>query len=72
MCGSCRGTLVRRRVEVYRRRGSIRILFEDVPALVCPECGARIFEAPAVESMERILSHPPKRMRSRKVSVVSA
>jgi len=70
-CDSCGGKLVARQVDLYRRRGALRILFERVPAFVCRECGARVFDAPVVEAMERILSHPPKRMKSRSIAVVS-
>jgi len=47
------------------------MLFQRVPALVCRECGQRIFEAEAVEWMEHALASPPPRARKSELLVVS-
>lgn len=43
------------RVRVYRFRHKRHVLFQRVPALVCPNCGHRYFEAQAIEAMEHVL-----------------
>jgi YgiT-type zinc finger domain-containing protein len=64
--------LVRRRVSVYRRRAGHHYLFQQVPALVCGECGFRVFEANAVESMEFLLKHPPGRSRRAELAILKS
>jgi len=59
------------RVSVYRRRNRRHVLFQRVPALVCRECGRRIFEAEAVEWMEHALTAPPPRARKSELLVIS-
>jgi len=40
------------RVRVYRYRRKRHVLFQGMPALVCPACGHRLFDAATVEAME--------------------
>ena len=57
-CEYCKGTIVERRVELYRHRGSKRILFENVPAGVCTLCGSRYFSANVLKMLDRLDKKP--------------
>lgn len=57
-CEACGGTAVPAKVSVYRHRRRRHILFRRIPALVCRECGQRIFEPDAIELMEHKLNCP--------------
>lgn len=61
-CDFCDGHLEARTVSVVRGRARKLVMIEQVPALVCTQCGMRYFDAPVVRSMERLL----KRSRSTK------
>lgn len=62
-CEACGGPLVPRIVSIYRRRRNHHILFRSIPALVCRECGQRVFEADALELTELKLNQPNERSR---------
>ena len=70
-CEYCGDKLRRARVRVYRYRRRRHVLFPQVPALVCPGCGHRIFEATAVEAMEHQLTHPGPGERHAELVVLS-
>ena len=63
-CEACGGLATPTKVSVYRRRRGRHVLFRSVPALVCRECGQRIFEADAVELMEHKLNQPIRASRT--------
>ena len=46
-------------VTVTRQRGGQWFIFENVPALVCPNCGHRYFSAEVVEAMEMRMQSTP-------------
>lgn len=46
-------------VTVYRHRRGQHIIFEHVPARVCPRCGERYFSAAVVREMDRLMLAPP-------------
>ncbi|OGJ87560.1 MAG: hypothetical protein A2268_03920 [Candidatus Raymondbacteria bacterium RifOxyA12_full_50_37] len=53
VCETCGGSAIREvAVEVYRHRGGKRYLFQDVPAGVCSDCGARYFTGHTARMME--------------------
>ncbi len=72
LCEYCAEGLRRERVRVYRYRRRCHVLFERVPALVCPACGHRVFEATAVEAMEHHLDSPTTGKRRAELVIVSA
>ncbi len=63
-CSFCDGELEERLVQYeYRWEGNI-FVFEDVPALVCRQCGEKYFDAKVVKAMERavLAQMEPKRI----------
>ena len=71
-CEYCAEMLRRTRVRVYRYRRKRHVLFQRVPALVCPGCGHRVFEAAAVEAMEYQLNRPTLGKRRAELVILSA
>ena len=72
-CCECCGEGLRvSRVRVYRYRRKRHLLFQRVPALVCPCCGHRVFEAAAVEAMEHHLNSPTSTKRRAELLIVSS
>ncbi|MBI4578107.1 MAG: YgiT-type zinc finger protein [Planctomycetes bacterium] len=61
---TCGGHAVPAKVSVYRRHGTRHVLFRGIPALVCRECGQRLFGPDAVEAMEQALRRPRRRPRT--------
>ncbi len=61
-----------KKIDVYRRRKGRHVLFRGVPALVCHACGRKVFEADAVETMERGLEHPTKNAQKAELTIISA
>ncbi|MGC9358483.1 MAG: type II toxin-antitoxin system MqsA family antitoxin [Anaerolineae bacterium] len=56
-CSFCGGELEERRVQhEYRWEGRL-VVFEDVPARVCRQCGEKYFDAQVVKAMERVVLH---------------
>ena len=72
LCEYCGEGLQPQRVRVYRYRRRRHVLFQRVPALVCPACGHRLFDAAAVEAMEHQLDSPTVGKRRAELIVVSA
>ena len=71
-CEYCGEKLRRSLVRVYRYRRKRHVLFQRVAALVCPGCGHRVFEAPAVETMEHLLNCPSPAKRRAELIILSA
>jgi YgiT-type zinc finger domain-containing protein len=51
-CEYCGGTIVDKRVTVHRKVKGKYILFENVPAGVCQECGTRYYAANVLKLIE--------------------
>ena len=64
-CEFCDTTLPQKQklVTVTRQRGGQWFIFEDVPALVCPNCGHRYFDAAVLEAMEERMKAKPNDAR---------
>jgi YgiT-type zinc finger domain-containing protein len=65
-CSFCGGELEERCVQhEYRWEGDL-FVFEDVPALVCRQCGEKYFDAKVVKAMEKAVLEElePKRILS--------
>lgn len=70
-CPVCGGTEEGRLVQlltVYRGRP---VLVEDVPALVCAQCGEETFDAHTVKRIETLLDHGPSPRRTVEPPVLS-
>jgi len=50
---------VKKSVTVARNRRETWVIFENVPAWVCPNCGHRYFDADAVSAMEAGMKQRP-------------
>jgi len=64
-CEFCDTTLPQEQklVTVTRQRGGQWFIFEDVPALVCPNCGHRYFDGDVLEAMEERMKAKPNDAR---------
>ena len=65
-CAECGSDLKDVTLRQYERRGKQvgLVIFEDVPARECPQCGEQYFSAEVSEQMETVLSgqvHPTGR-----------
>lgn len=69
-CDSLAG-LEERRVTLYRHRDGQHFIFEDVPALVCRNCGHRYYSMETVEAMDRYMTDPETLQKTLPVPVVS-
>lgn len=72
LCEYCGEGLRAQRVRVYRYRHKRHVLFQRVPALVCPACGHRLFDSVAVEAMEHQLDTPTIGKRRAELTIVPA
>lgn len=54
---------VKKLVTLARHRKSQWYIFEDVPALVCPNCGHRYFNADVTQMMEDRMTSTPENAR---------
>jgi YgiT-type zinc finger domain-containing protein len=63
LCVNCGGILIKQLVEYEKTVGSKKMLFEDVPALVCSCCDEIWIDGKVAEKMERIFKKniKPKR-----------
>ena len=66
-CEHCSHAIVGRRVTLHRLVKRKHVLFENVPAGVCPHCGARFFSANVLKTIQDSLRN--RRKASREVSV---
>lgn len=53
-CAVCGGTLTSESILYDKRFGDEVAVFEDVPAMVCHQCGETWLDATTVEKMEHI------------------
>ena len=65
-CGDCGGSLERKTIVHTQPWGEDLYRFEDVPALVCAQCGSVWLEAQVSQAIDRVIqSHTsPKRFQS--------
>lgn len=52
VCEYCGGPIVEKSVTVHREADGKYLIFEDVPAGVCRECGTRYYAANILKQME--------------------
>jgi YgiT-type zinc finger domain-containing protein len=60
-CSYCGGSVLERHVVVETWFGEKLVLFEDVPAGVCENCGEEYFSADIQKQMMNIIQKPPKK-----------
>lgn len=53
-CAQCGGTLLHKTISYDKKVGAKRVLFEDVPALVCSDCDSVWMDGKVAEKMEEI------------------
>ena len=70
-CDFCDGNLAPRQVRVVRSRGRKLMVIDNVPALVCGQCGMRHYDSPVVRSMEALLKRSRSHRRTIKVPVTT-
>ena len=69
-CETCGGTsIVDKEVEIYRHRRNKRYLFQNVPAGVCSDCGARYFTANVAKVMEEKMRRRVDRKARKTVTI---
>lgn len=55
ICSQCGSDQIR---DVRRTRVLNGIVIENIPATFCPNCGEELYEASAVDFMEKVVSDP--------------
>ncbi len=60
-CSYCSGSVLERHVVVEAWFGDKLVVFEDVPAGVCENCGEEYFSADVQKQMLTIMKQPPKK-----------
>lgn len=66
-CEYCGGALVEKRVTLHRKVRGNHVLFENVPAGVCAQCGTRYYAANVLKTIEESIRG--RRKAERKVLV---
>lgn len=70
-CYLCGGKVIRKRVTAENWWGDVLALIEDVPAMVCEQCGEVYFDSETAKELERLRQSAPKVQRTVKVPVYS-
>lgn len=70
-CARCGGSLAQQEVTHQQPWGEEVYEFEDVPALVCRQCGEVWLEAETGQLIDRILRQQPEPKRYHRVPVFS-
>ena len=70
-CKHCEHKLVERQVTLHRKVKGKRVLIENVPAGICPHCGARFFAANLLKTIQESLRGRVKEKQQVSVSVDS-
>lgn len=63
-CFFCGGELKRKKVDITRYKGKELIILNDVPALVCTQCGEKYFEAKTSKKIDQKIEQALKRKSS--------
>lgn len=71
LCGECGGTLENKVIAYTHRWGEQLYQFEDVPALVCLQCGHFWLSAEASQRIDEIVERQPHPAKYQKVPVFS-
>lgn len=68
-CYFCGGEIEHRRVTAENWWGDSLALVEDVPALVCRNCGEQYFEADTCRKLDKLRTTPPRARKTIEVPV---
>jgi len=60
ICASCGGRSISKRISFEQRWGEQLVVFEDVPAHECPQCGSVWIASKALRSMDKALQNGEK------------
>lgn len=71
VCYLCKGKVVKEKVRHVHHWGKKIILFEDVPAEVCQQCGEVYFSPDALQAMDRVVLNKTKPKKRVSVPVFS-
>jgi len=69
-CFFCKGKLAQEKVSVDFRWGKDLIVIEDVPAMVCRQCGEKYFDAEVYKEMERLAKGRIKPLKRLTIDVI--
>lgn len=70
-CASCGGFLVAQNIVYEKKVGEKRVVFENVPAMVCASCDEVWFDGKTAEKIERLFQKKILPSRWLKVPVFS-
>ena len=70
-CAQCGGALLHKTISYDKKIGEKRVLFEDVPALVCSACDAVWIDGKVAEKMEILFHNGKKPTRWMKIPIWS-
>lgn len=70
-CEYCGGSIIEKQVSLHRKVKGNYLLFEDVPAGVCQQCGTRYYEAKVLKTIEESIQGNRKAGREVVVPVFS-
>ena len=70
-CARCEGSLERRPITHQQPWGDELYEFENVPALICRQCGEVWFEAEVSQLMDKIIQQHPEPTKYHQVPVFS-
>ncbi len=65
VCYFCKGKVVKKKISHVHHWGEKIVLFEDVPAEVCQQCGEIYFAPEVLRAMDEVIAskpHPRKRV----------
>ena len=69
-CFFCKGKVIQEKVNVDFRWGKDLIVIEDVPAMVCRQCGEKYFDAEVYKEMERLAKGRIKPLKRLTIDVI--
>lgn len=70
-CYFCKGTVVKKKVRHVHVWGEEMLIFENVPAEVCTQCGETYFAPEALETMDKEIQEPAMPRKSVALPVVT-
>jgi len=70
-CYFCKGELVVKRIQHLHKWGTQFVLFENIKAEVCKQCGETYFPPEALELMDEKIAHLPKVRKTIPVPVIA-
>jgi YgiT-type zinc finger domain-containing protein len=69
-CFFCKGKLAQEKVTVDFRWGKDLVVIEDVPAMVCRQCGEKYFDARVYKEMEKLTKNRIKPLKRVTIDVI--